>query len=127
MKLRIIVADDNPKVLLVLVKALSSEFAIVATATNGLAALEQIRLCRPSVAVLDLNMPKLNGIEVAREVVRLGLSSGVIICSVAKSPDLIEAAQQAGALGYVFKPRIHQDMSTAVKLVARGKSFVSGT
>lgn len=127
MKLRIIVADDNRKTLLILVKVLSSEFEIIATATDGLSALDQIRRCQPSVAILDLNMPKLNGIEVTKEVIRQGLSSGVIICSVAKDPELIEAAQRAGALGYVFKARVNQDLPAAVKLVARGKPFVSGS
>jgi two-component system response regulator DegU len=125
MKLRIVVADDNQKALLFMVKALSLEFEIIATAADGLSALDEIRRCQPSVVVLDVNMPKLNGIEVTREIVRQGLSSGVILCSVENDPEVIEAGQRAGALGYVFKTRVNQDLSVAVKLVANGAPFVS--
>ena len=126
MKLRILVADDNQKSLFALVKALSLEFEVIGTATNGQSALEQIRRLHPSVAVLDLNMPELNGIEVAREIVRQRLSCAVVICSVAKAPEFIEAALAAGALGYVFKRRLNQDLSIAVKRAAHGESFISG-
>ena len=126
MKLRIVVADDNRKALLALVAALSLEFDVIATATNGRSALEQIRRLQPSVAVLDLNMPELNGIEVTREIVRQCPSCAVVICSVENVPELIEAALAAGALGYVFKRRLNQDLSIAVKHAANGQSFVSG-
>ena len=126
MKLRILIADDNQKSLFALVKALSLEFDVIATATNGQSALEQIRRLQPSVAVLDLNMPELNGIEVAREIVRQRLSCAVVICSVEKAPEFIEAALAAGALGYVFKRRLNQDLSIAVQRAAHGESFISG-
>ena len=125
MKLRILVADDNRKALHALVTALSLEFDVIATATDGRSALEEIRRLQPSVAVLDLNMPELNGIEVTREVVRQCLSCAVIICSVENAPELIEAALAAGALGYVFKTRLNHDLSIAVKHAADGKSFIS--
>ena|ERR1700739_1413562 len=125
MKLRILVADDNRKALLALVTALSREFDVIATADNGRSALEQISRLQPSVAVLDLNMPELNGIEVTREIARLRLSCAVVICSVANASELIEAALAAGALGYVCKRRLLHDLSIAVKHAAQGKSFVS--
>jgi len=125
MKLRILVADDNRRALLALVTALSREFDVISTADNGRSALEQINQLQPSVAVLDLNMPHLNGIEVTREIVRQRLSCAVVICSVAKAPELIEAALAAGALGYVCKPRLLQDLSIAVNHAAQGESFVS--
>lgn len=127
MKLRILVADDNQNALLALVKALSSEFDVIATAANGRYALEQIRQLRPSAAVLDLNMPELNGIEVTREIVRQQLSCAVVICSVARAPELIEAALAAGALGYVFKRWLNRDLSIAVNRAVRGESFVSSS
>jgi DNA-binding NarL/FixJ family response regulator len=126
MKLRILVADDNRKALYALVTALSLEFEVIATATNGRSALEEIRRLQPSVAILDLNMPELNGIEVTREIVRQCLSCAVVICSVENAPELIEAALAAGALGYVFKRRLNQDLSIAVKRAVQGESFISG-
>ena len=125
MTLRIVIADDNSKMLSTLVAVLSPEFEVVATANNGRCALEQIQRLQPAVAVLDLNMPELNGIEITRKVRQNGLRSGVVICSVESDPELIAAAQRAGALGYVLKPRLYRDLVIAVKCGARGEGFVS--
>ena len=124
-KPRIVVADDNAKVLVALVSALSGEFEVVATATDGRSALNSIQQLQPAVAVLDLNMPELSGIEVAREIARLRLTPGIVICSVESDPELIGAAQLAGALGYVVKRRLNKDLVIAVKRAACGESFVS--
>ena len=127
MTLRIVIADDNSKMLSTLVAVLSPEFEVVATANNGRCALEQIQRLQPAVAVLDLNMPELSGIEITRKVRQNGLRSGVVICSVESDPELIAAAQRAGALGYVFKTRLNRDLVAAVKCVARGEAFVSNS
>jgi len=125
MKLKVVVADDNPAVLRRHVSLLEAEFDVVSTAENGQSALECIRRYKPEIVVLDLGMPLLNGIEVIRELRKLGPNPAVVICSVEQDPEIIEAAQQAGALGYVFKLRIHQDLIRAVKSVVRGESFIS--
>ena len=124
-KLRIVAADDNAKVLLALVSVLSPEFDVVATATDGRSALDRILQLQPSVVVLDLSMPELNGIEVTEEIMRQRLTSGVVICSVESDPELIATAQAAGALGYVVKRRLDKDLVTAVRRAARGEAFVS--
>ena len=126
-KPRIIVADDNTKILLTLVSALSMDFDVVATATDGRSALTYIQHLQPCVAVLDLNMPELSGIEVAREIIRLRLACVVVICSVECDPELISAAQLAGALGYVLKRRLNKDLVLAVKHAACGEIFISTT
>ena len=125
-KPRIIVADDNAKVLLTLVSALSTDFDVIATAADGRSALTSIQHLQPCVAVLDLNMPGLTGIEVAREIIRLQLTCVVVICSVEGDPDLIAAAQVAGVLGYVLKRRLTKDLVLAVKRAACGEVFISG-
>jgi DNA-binding NarL/FixJ family response regulator len=125
MKLRIVVADDNTVFLAKIVSVLATEFEVIATAADGKSALECARLRHPDVVVLDLEMPGFNGIEVAKELTRHPPSPAVVICSVENDPEIVEAARQVGALGYVFKPRIAQDLITAVKSVASGKPFVS--
>lgn len=127
MKLRIVVADDNSKILSTLVSALSIEFEVIATATDGRSALYHIERLLPAVAVLDLNMPELNGIEITREIVRQRLTCNVVICSVENDPELIAAALAAGARGYVLKPRLNKDLAIAVRCAACGESFVSGS
>src|SRR5215467_9282868 len=102
MKLKVVVADDNPAVLRELVSLLEAEFDVVSTAENGQLAFEYARRNEPDIVVLDLEMPLLNGIEVTRKLRKLGRTPAVVICSVESDPEIIEAAQQAGALGYVF-------------------------
>ncbi len=118
---KVVVADDNPAVLRQLVSLLEAEFDVVATADNGQLALECIQRYQPDIAVLDLEMPILNGIAVTRELMKVGLDPAVVICSVESAPEVIEAAQQAGALGYVFKRRMTEDLIMAVRSAARGE------
>ena len=125
MKLRVAVADDNADFLNKFISVLETEFDVVATASDGKSALESIRSCSPDVVVLDLEMPALNGIEVTRELSKHDPRPAVVICTVESDPEIIEAAREAGALGYVFKSRIGKDLIAAVKSVARGQSFVS--
>ena len=125
MMLKVAVADDNPAVLRRLVSLLATEFEVVSTAENGKLALERSRRYQPDIIVLDLEMPLLDGIEVTRELRKLGRTPAVVICSVESGQEVIEAAQQAGALGYVFKMHMDRDLVKAVKSAARGKTFTS--
>ena len=118
-----------------LVSLLETEFEVVAAAEDGKSALECIRRYAPDVAVLDLHMPGLNGIELTREVRKMApkrdwsvfsrLSPAVVICSVEGDPEIIQEAQEAGALGYVLKTQMDRDLIKAVKSAAHGKWFVS--
>lgn len=103
---------------------LNSEFEVVATAVNGALALQSIRRCRPDVVVLDLRMPVLDGLELTRILKSDRTGPAVVICSVESEPEIVEAAVQAGAMGYVLKTQISRDLIAAVKLVAQGKSFI---
>jgi two-component system, NarL family, response regulator DegU len=125
MKPKVIIADDNETILGTLVSVLSLEFEVIATALDGRSALDHIERLQPHVAVLDLNMPKLNGIEITRELVRQQQTCVVVICSVESDPELIAAAQGAGALGYVIKRRLKHDLVPAVKSAASGTPFFS--
>jgi len=125
MKLKVVVADDNPAVLSQLVSVLEPAFEVVCTAENGHLALERARRYEPDIVVLDLAMPVRNGLEVTRELKKLSPSPAVVICSVERDPAFIEAAQQAGALGYVFKMHMDRDLVKAVRLAAHGEPFVS--
>jgi len=124
-KLRIVVADDNSLLLQHLVQILAVEFAVVATATDGQSALELIRRFQPDVVVLDLRMPKLNGLEITKELGGHLPCPGIVICSLERDPDIVRAAREAGAVGYVFKTRLNKDLILAVKSAAQSKPFLS--
>ena len=127
MKLRILIADDNAQFMRKMASVLEHEFEVVATAADGQSAVESARSCQPDVLVLDLEMPALNGIDVTRNLADPRTGPRAIICSVETDPEIVEAALQAGALGYVFKSRIETDLVVAVKAVACGQCFVSPT
>jgi two-component system response regulator NreC len=125
MKLKVLVADDNPAFLSRLVSLLEGEFDVVCTAENGQMALERAQRYLPDVAVVDLEMPFLNGIAVTRRLKESAPSVGVVICSVEMDAEVVEGARQAGALGYVFKTHMMRDLVEAVKSAARNQPFVS--
>ena len=122
---RIVVADDNPAFLNKLTAMLAAEFHIVGTATDGVRALEIIRELKPHIAVLDLEMPGLNGIEIVRAI--SNPNTPVVICSTEVDPEIVEAVRQAGALGYISKARIEKDLIAGVESALQGKSFFSST
>jgi two-component system response regulator DegU len=122
---RIIVADENPPFLQKVTSSLAGEFDVVAIAMTGKSAMELIRRYEPDVVVLNLEMPALTGIEVIRELAACPPNPAVVICSGETDPAFVEAAQQAGALAYVFGVRIEKDLILAVKSVVQGKPFVS--
>jgi DNA-binding NarL/FixJ family response regulator len=124
MKLRVVVADDSAEFARALVSILEVEFDVVETASDGKAALECIRRCRPDVVVLDLHIRVLDVIAVTRELSRHTPSPPVVICSIETDAEFIEAARKAGALGYVFKHQAARDLVLAVTTAARGQCFL---
>jgi CheY-like chemotaxis protein len=123
-KLRVVAVDDNAEFLREFTGLLRTEFEVVATAVEGESALECIRRYRPDVVVLDLEMPRLNGIQVTQQLAADPLSPAVVICSVEDDPEIVDAALKAGALRYVVKSRIREDLIAAVKS-ADAQSFIS--
>ena len=99
----------------------------MATAQDGESAVHLIRQHNPDLVVLDIRMPRLNGIEVTRELAKYPQSPPVVICSIETGSDIAEAAREAGALAYVVKARIHRDLTFAAKSVLQSKVFVSQT
>lgn len=125
MKLRVVVADDTPSMLRHLILLLQTDCEVVAAVENGRLALECIQSLTPDLVVLDLKMPGLNGIEVTRESKKLSPAPAIVICSVETDPGIVAKAQQAGALGYVFKMHMDRDLIKAVKCAAQGEPFAS--
>jgi DNA-binding NarL/FixJ family response regulator len=125
MKLRVAVAEDEPRLLRTIASILDREFDVIAAFPQGRSLLEFVCEKIPDVAVVDLGLPDINGLEVIREIVRRGIDTKVVICSAEKDPDLVGAALQAGAACYVWKQRIASELNEAVRLAARGQQFVS--
>jgi DNA-binding NarL/FixJ family response regulator len=93
-------------------------------ASNGLEALQKAEEYLPDLVLLDIGLPGLNGIEVARRLRRLVLTK-IVFVSQESSPEVVGEALALGALGYVHKPRAGSDLRPAVEAVLEGKRFVS--
>ncbi len=126
-KIRIIISDDHPLFLKGLKDTLAeeAEFEVLDTVVNGQQAFEKIENLQPDVATLDLDMPILNGIEVAKLVIKNYPTIKVIILSMHKDADIIRAAMALGIHGYVFKDDAVNDLVNAVRAVFEGKNYVS--
>jgi len=80
---------------------------------------------RPDLILLDIGLPSLNGIEVARRVLELNLPSKIVFLTQERSPDVVRATLSLGAVGYVLKTRTQRDLLTAIEAVLAGMRFVS--
>jgi len=122
---RVVLADDVPMSLAAFASVLRNSCDIVAMADDGCAALAAIRQFHPDLAVLDLEMPGMNGIEITRTVIREQPNLGIIICSVNIDPWIVREAASAGARGYISKARISRDLAKVVSVVSAGGTFFS--
>jgi DNA-binding NarL/FixJ family response regulator len=123
--MKIVIADDNPAVLKQWIVLLKDHFDVIAAARDGLTALDYINRYSPQVAVLDLRMPSLDGLEITRRLRTSRSTTAVVICSIETDEEFIDSAREAGALGYVFKYTMVPDLVEAVRAAVQGKSFVS--
>ena len=124
-KLRVMVAGDHDEVLQEIASLLEGEFLVVATVNNVHAVLECVRRYQPDAVVLDLEVPILDSLEIATELMKIPSPPAVVICSDQIDPEVVVDARQAGAMGYVFKTRMAQDLVEAVKTAVRGETFIS--
>ena len=123
--MRIVLADDHPLIRAGLRTVLSAEpdLQIVAEEADGTSALEAIRKHRPEVAVLDIQMPGLSGIEVARALV--GGRTAIVLLSLHRDEQDVQAALDAGVLGYVPKDDLTASVVHAIRAAERGEMYIA--
>jgi DNA-binding NarL/FixJ family response regulator len=97
----------------------------VETAENGLTALELTQSVEPHVLVLDIDMPKLNGLQVSAQIQALEVDVKIVILSNYDDPSIVRAAFKVGARGYVLKNYAVADLIPAIKMVNEGEIFLS--
>jgi DNA-binding NarL/FixJ family response regulator len=126
MALRCFVADDHPAIVDSIGRFLASEEGIdvVGSAGDGVEALARIQDLSPDVAVLDVRMPELGGIEVARRLTTAGSRTGLILYTAYAERALVIEAIDAGAHGFVLKESALSDLVRAVRVVAGGRTYV---
>jgi len=98
---------------------------VVAEAGDGEAALGLIKTLNPQLALLDIDMPKLGGLGVAKEITRLGLKTKIIFLSFHRDEDFFRAAINIGGRGYLLKDSAMDEIVTAINTVIAGQVYMS--
>jgi DNA-binding NarL/FixJ family response regulator len=124
--LRVVIADDHPFYRQGLARLLSQcGVEVVGQASNGQAAIDLIERTAPDVAVIDLNMPGMSGVEVTRRVGERMPASRVLVVSVSAQEDDVTEAILAGAAGYVLKDGPVEEVVAGIRAAAAGESLLS--
>ena len=126
-QLRILLADDHTVVRQGLRKVLEErpDWVVVAEAGNGRDAVKQAEELKPDVAILDVAMPLLNGIEATRQIVKRSPTTRVLVLTMHSDEAYVNQILKAGATGYLLKDSADVDLIQAVAAVSQGKSFFS--
>jgi len=125
-KIRVFLADDHQMVREGLAALLREEddFEVAGQCGDGLEAVRQVAICRPDVALLDVAMPGLNGLDACRELARKVPDTAVLILSAHKNKQFIVRALRYGAAGYVLKDVAVDSLAGAIRTVAGGEPYV---
>jgi DNA-binding NarL/FixJ family response regulator len=125
MHLRILVVDDHPVVRQGLKNLLDRhpDWEIIDEAEDGLEAVEKADRLKPDVVVLDLSMPRMNGLDACREIRKNAPDSEILIVTQHDSPQMMREAFNANARGYVVKSDVGRDLVAAVDAVSQHKFF----
>jgi DNA-binding NarL/FixJ family response regulator len=125
--MKVLIADDHPIFRQGLLKIIGADpaFEIVAEIGDGFEALAAIKKMRPDVAVLDISMPQMNGLEIARRVQQENLPVHLVILTMYKEEEYFDEAMEAGVKGYLLKENAVADLRNCLQAVAAGKYYVS--
>ncbi len=123
----IVVADDHKIVREGLVKLLEAreDFTVIGEASDGEEAVEMVLDKQPDIVLMDINMPKLSGIDATRRIGKRGCNAKILVLSMHESRNYVEEVLRAGASGYVVKNSASQDVHNAIDAVRAGASYLS--
>jgi len=127
--IRILVVDDFEPFRRFLCETLQArpELQVVGEASDGLQAVQKAEELQPDLILLDIGLPKLNGIEAAHRISELVPSATILFISQNNDTDLVAAALSNGAKGYVLKQNANRELLPAVETVLQGDHFVSAS
>ena len=124
---RVLVVDDFELWRTIVQNLLDGEpnLRVIGVAEDGLEAVQKAKELQPDLILLDIGLPKLNGIEAARRIRKAAPQSKILFLSANAHPEIVSAAFNAGALGYIHKSAAAQSLLPAMEAVLLGKRFVA--
>lgn len=124
---RIIIADDHPLLRRGVKELIDAQegWEVVGEANDGENALELARQFSGAILIIDIMMPKMNGLEVARKILENDLSNRVIILTMHNRESFFDRAMDLGVMGYVIKDSTDTELIDAVKNVSSGRYYIS--
>jgi len=127
LQVRVLVVDDHEPFRRFVSSTLENQpnLQIIGEAQDGISAIHQAEALQPDLILLDIGLPGLNGIEVARRIGQTSPASRIIFLSQESSVDIVQEAFNGGAWGYVVKTQAARELLIAVETVLQGKRFVS--
>jgi DNA-binding NarL/FixJ family response regulator len=125
--LRILIADDHPIFREGLVKTIErhESFSLVGQAADGAEALEKVKMLRPDILVLDVEMPRMNGIDVARAVHKEALPTDVVFLTMYKDAAYFNTAMDLGVRGFLLKDSVAGELVNCLRVVSEGEYYIS--
>ena len=126
-KIKIIIADDHPVFRGGLMKIIETdnEIEVIGEADDGELALSKIITLNPDIALLDIDMPKMTGIQVLKELKKIKINIKTIFLTVYSDESIFDEAMNLGILGYVLKDSAISDIIDCIKSVAAGKYYIT--
>jgi DNA-binding NarL/FixJ family response regulator len=124
---RVLLADDHPAMLALTADALADQCLVVGSVGDGRELLAEAERLHPDVIVLDITMPRLDGIEAARQLLHFDQPARLVFLTVHEDADYARAALDAGGLGYVVKARLASDLLPAIRAALANRTFISPT
>lgn len=124
--MKILIADDHPFTLQGTKSFVESYgYTVQDTSSNGISALNLITLHRPEIAILDINMPGLDGLDVAKKIQELKLKTKVILLTMHKELTIFKKANEYGIYGYILKEHAQTELEKCLQEVTKGNKYIS--
>ena len=125
-KTKVLIADDHALVRegIAAFLKLSDEFEVVAEASDGLEAIEKTNKHHPDIVIMDINMPKLGGLEATIEIKKMWPETKVLVLTQYEDKEYITRFLKAGVSGYLLKKAVGSDLITGLRTISRGDSYL---
>lgn len=127
--IKLLLADDHNIILDGLTQMFSSETGIqvISTANNGVEVLEKLKLVSYDIILLDINMPQMDGMQCAQEILKIAPSQKIIMLTMNEEKSIIEKMISVGVRGFLLKTTEKEELINAIKMVSSGKEYFSAS